>query len=149
DTQNQPGQIDGTGCVFPRQTVTLPDELVGNGNTWKAYVEDQGNSTTGEPVTCRHPAPGAADPDQSPRPGDAYVTWRNPFVYFHSLIDTPTCTGDDVGLDALTTDLKSITTTPTFSYIVPNRCHDGGEAPCATDQPAGLAAADAWLKTVV
>jgi len=150
DTQNQPGQIDGSGCVYPRQAVTLPDELVGNGNTWKAYVEDQGNgAAAGEPATCRHPAAGAADPDQAPRPSDAYVTWRNPFVYFHSIADNPGCAADDVGLDQLATDLKSATTTPTFSYIVPNRCHDGAEEPCAPDQPAGLAATDAWLKTIV
>jgi len=61
------------------------------GKTWKSYVEDIGNSQTGEAKTCRHPAVGTADADQAARPGDAYVTWRNPFVYFHSQIDTPPC----------------------------------------------------------
>src|SRR6185312_9873624 len=101
------------------------------------------------PATCRHPALGAADDELAPRPGDAYVTWRNPFVYFHSVIDTPTCTTGDVDLGQLALDLRSAATTPTFSYIVPDRCHDGSEAPCAPGQPAGLAATDAWLRTVV
>ena len=36
-----------------------------------------------------------------------------------------------------------------MAYIVPNRCHDGAETPCAACQPAGLAASDAFLKTLV
>ena len=38
---------------------------------------------------------------------------------------------------------------PAFSYIVPNACHDGSEAPCAPGQPAGLAGAESFLQTVV
>lgn len=84
-----------------------------------------------------------------PRPGDASVTWRDPFVYFHSITDGPACATSDVDLGQLGTDLTSATTTPSLSYIVPNRCHDGAEDPCAPDQPAGLPAADAFLQTVV
>jgi hypothetical protein len=145
----QTGQVIGSGCVFPRQAVTLPDELVANGASWKSYVEDMGNGTAGQPTTCRHPAPGAADGDRVPRAGDAYVTWRDPLVYLHSVIDSPTCATSDVALGQLTTDLKSAATTPSLSYIVPSRCHDGAEDPCAPGQPAGLPAADAFLKTVV
>jgi hypothetical protein len=143
------GQVAGSGCLYPKQATTLPDELAANGQTWKAYVEDIGNGPAGEPKTCRHPAPGAADPNQSPRPGDAYVTWRNPFVHFHSVIDTPACATSDVGLDQLAPDLKQASTTPALVYVVPNRCHDGSDQPCAPGQPAGLPAADAFLKTVV
>ncbi len=32
---------------------------------------------------------------------------------------------------------------------MPNACHDGDATPCADGAPAGLAPADAWLKTVV
>ena len=49
-------------------------------------------------VTRRSAAP---TPARHPLPGDAYVTWRNPFVYFHSLIESPECAEDDVGLDQL------------------------------------------------
>ena len=80
-------QVLGSGCVYPRQTLTLTDQLTGDGKTWKAYVEDIGNGGADQPVTCRHPMLGAADANQIPGLGDAYVTWRNPFVYFHSLID--------------------------------------------------------------
>jgi hypothetical protein len=143
------GQVAGTGCVYPTQAQTIGDQLTAQGKTWKSYVEDIGNSQTGEPKTCRHPAVGTADADQAPRPADAYVTWRNPFVYFHSQIDTPPCNDDNVGLDQLAPDLKDVTKAPAFAYIVPNRCHDGSEEPCAPNQPAGLATADAFLRQVV
>jgi hypothetical protein len=143
------GQVSGAGCVYPAPTQTLADQLTAKGDTWKAYVEDIGNSGTGEAKTCRHPGPAAVDPDQVARPGDAYVTWRNPFVYFHSTIDNPACASDDVGLDQLGVDLGSEATTPSLSYIVPNRCHDGGDDPCAPGAPAGLPAADGFLSTLI
>ena len=41
------------------------------------------------------------------------------------------------------------TAAPSLSYIVPNRCHDGSDTPCAPGQPSGLPAADAFLQAVV
>jgi hypothetical protein len=144
-------QVLGDGCVYPAATKTLGDQLKADGKTWKAYVEDIGNGdvAAGDATTCRHPTLGAPDPLQAPRPGDAYVTWRNPFVYFHSLLDGTDCANSDVGLSQLGFDLTSADTTPAVSFIVPNRCHDGGDTPCADGAPAGLAAADDWLKTTV
>ena len=143
------GQAAGTGCVYPTPVKTVADELAAGTQVWKAYAEDSSNGGPGQPTTCRHPAPGAADPWQTPVAGDAFETWRDPFVYFHSLIDAPTCAADVVGLDQLAPDLAATGKAPTLAYIVPNACHDGSETPCAPGQPAGLAAADAWLRTVV
>jgi hypothetical protein len=100
---------------------------------------------------CGHPALGAADPTSAPTPpiGQAYATWRNPFVYFHSVIDSPSCASDDVGLSKLKSDLASAKSTPSFAYVVPDRCHDGDPTPCAPGAPAGMGAADGWLKRVV
>ena len=148
-TIDRSGQVAGDGCVYPARAQTLADQLTAGGRTWRAYVEDEASGPAGEARTCRHPAPGTADADQAPRPGDAYVTWRNPFVYFHSLLDTPACAGGDVDLSQLAQDLHSPDTTPTVSYIVPDRCHDGSDEPCAPGAPAGLAAADAFLHTLV
>jgi hypothetical protein len=144
-------QVLGDGCVYPAATKTLGDQLRADGKTWKAYVEDIGNGdvAAGDATTCRHPTLGSPDPLQAPRPNDAYVTWRNPFVYFHSLLDGTDCANSDVGLSQLGFDLTSADTTPAVSFIVPNRCHDGGDAPCADGAPAGMAAADDWLKTTV
>jgi hypothetical protein len=146
------GQVEGNGCVYPAAAPTLPDQLVGAGLKWKAYVEDSGNGAlAGQPATCRHPLLGAPDPSQAPVPGDAYLTWRNPFVYFHSVIDRLDCAEADVGLDRLVPDLKRKVNprTPALSYVVPNACHAGGEAPCEPGRPSGPAAAEEFLRTVV
>jgi phosphatidylinositol-3-phosphatase len=71
------------------------------------------------------------------------------FVYFQSVIDDPACTSSIVGLDQLAPDLKTAGDTPSLSYIVPDRCHDGSEEPCAPGQPSGLAAADGFLSSIV
>jgi phosphatidylinositol-3-phosphatase len=136
----------GDGCVFPPEAGTIADELHGAGKTWRAYVEDE---TAGGAPGCRRPALGGPDTLRDPRPGDAYATRRNPFVYFHSLTDGSDCAKDDAGLDRLDADLALGSKAPALSYIAPNLCHDGRVTPCAPGAPAGAAAADAFLKTVV
>jgi phosphatidylinositol-3-phosphatase len=149
-TVDAEGQVEGSGCVYPAATPTLPAQLVEHELSWKAYVEDIGNgAAAGQPVSCRHPALGGPDLSQAPVPGDAYETWRNPFVYFSSLAESPECAARDVGLDSLDADLKLARKTATVSYLVPSACHDGSEAPCAPEQPAGLAGAEAFLEAVV
>ncbi len=142
-------QVEGNGCVYPAETQTLPGQLAAAKLTWKAYVEGIATGAPEGSATCRHPVLGAADTNQAPLPGSPFLTWRNPFVYFHSLLDSPECATADVGLDQLAPDLADATATPNFSYIVPDACHDGSEAPCEPGAPAGLAAAEAFLKTVV
>jgi hypothetical protein len=93
--------------------------------------------------------PGAPDPDAAPSEGDGYLTWRNPFAYFHSLTDGAECAQRDVGLEGLSADLANAKRTPSLSYIVPDACHDGSPQPCAPGQPAGLAGAESFLQTVV
>ena len=144
------GQVQGDGCVYPAATPTLPDQLTAAGKSWKAYVEDIGNGVaSGQAATCRHPALGQPDNAHDPQAGDAYVTWRDPLVYFHSLADNPACGTNDVGLDQLAPDLQLGSSAPSLAYIVPNRCHDGSDDPCAPGQPSGLPAADSFLHTVV
>ncbi len=154
-------QVAGDGCVYPRSTETLAGQLSAKRLTWRAYVE-------GMEGACTHPALGAADPtvgtappsatpnaaDQAPpanqaAAGASYTTFRNPFVYFHSIIDSPACAADDVGLGQLGSDLSSAKHTPNFSYIVPSLCDDGSSTPCAPGHAAGLPAADSFLQKVV
>lgn len=148
-TAGSEGQTLGSGCVYPSQTQTLADQLTAAHKTWRAYIGGLESAPPGQPTTCRHPALGASDPNQSPTPGDPYVTWRNPFVYFASLTSSRACTENDVGLEQLSGDLASAGRTPSLAYISPSRCQDGSEEPCAPGQPAGLAAADAFLEKVV
>ncbi len=148
-TLSATGQAEGEGCVYPAETETLPGQLVAAKKSWKAYVEGIGDGQAGEPTTCRHPGPGEADPAQASRPADPYETWRNPFVYFHALVDSPKCAERDVGLEQLSLDLKKEAKTPSFSYIVPSACHDGSEVACEPGAPTGLAAAQPFLETTI
>jgi phosphatidylinositol-3-phosphatase len=143
------GQTLGSGCVYPTSTETLASQLTNVGKTWKAYVEGLDEGSASGPQACQHPAPGAADPDQAPQGGSGYVTWRDPFVYFHSLIDTKACPEDVVGVKQLASDLRSARDTPSLAYIAPGRCHDGSPQPCAPGQPAGIGAADSFLRNTV
>jgi phospholipase C len=142
------GQALGSGCVYPSSVKTVADQLDAAGKTWKAYQEDMANSAT-EPTTCRHPAIGAADTTLAARPGDMYATRHDPFVYFHSVIDSPSCAANVVDFTAMATDLASVATTPNLSFITPNLCHDGHDAPCVNSEKGGLVSSDAWLQAQV
>jgi phosphatidylinositol-3-phosphatase len=124
-----------TGCVFAKDVETLPGQLTAVGKTWRAYVED---SDAGQPPdTCRHPAPGGAlEP----------VMARNPFLFFHAIVDSPDCAANTAGTSRLIPDTQDAESAPTLSLVIPNACHDGADLPCADGAPAGPAAADAWLK---
>ena len=71
-TLSAEGQAEGDGCVYPAEAKTLPGQFVEAKKSWKAYVEDIGNGQAGQSASCRHPALGAPDDAQEPRPGDAY-----------------------------------------------------------------------------
>jgi hypothetical protein len=125
DTLSVTGQVEGSGCVYPKDTPTLPGRLVEKELTWKAYVEDLAT-----------PCAGAAGS-------------RDPVVYFRALLDEPKCAEHDVSLEQLAPDLKTATKTPSLSYIVPNDCHDGGELPCEEGKPVGAQASEEFLQRVV
>ena len=142
-------QLLGNGCVYPPSTQTLAGQLTARHLSARAYVQgiDEGPST---PPACSHPALGAPDPTATPpAAGESYATFRNPFVYFQSLTAAPSCTTADVGLAQLARDLARTAQTPSFSYIVPDRCHDGNPMPCSPGARAGLAPTDEFLRRVV
>jgi phosphatidylinositol-3-phosphatase len=144
------GQVLGSGCVYPSSVPTLASQLSAKHLSWRAYIEgiDEGAGTQG---ACAHPALGAAEPTaaQPPAAGQTYATWRNPFVYFSALTGSSACGDDDVGVNQLKTDLASVSSTPSFAYIVPDLCNDGNPTPCAPGAPAGVGPADAFLQRVV
>jgi hypothetical protein len=142
------GQAMGTGCVYPAAVKTVADQLAAAGLTWKGYMEDMGNAP-GQPATCRHPGFGSHDKTQTARVGDQYAARHNPFVYFHSLLDSGACARDDVPLDRLPSDLASAGSTPNYSFITPNLCDDGHDAPCVDGRPGGLKGINSFLQTWV
>ncbi|HTE45412.1 MAG TPA: alkaline phosphatase family protein [Gemmatimonadaceae bacterium] len=159
------GQVIATGgCIYASSVKTLPDQMVAAGLTWKGYMGDMGNDPSRESTTCGHPTIGGADntntaqaPSAAVPKGDAYATRHNPFMYFHSIIDSPLCQTNVVNLDRLTTDLASASATPNLVFITPNLCDDGHDGDgtgaagkgCANGQPGGLKSADAFLASWV
>lgn len=140
-----PGQAVGQGCVYPASVPTLPQQLDASGFSWAGYMEDMANSPA--PDTCRHPALNSKDDTQTAQPGDQYAVRHNPFMYFHSIIDRQGyCDRHVLPLKRLPVALRSVATTPNFSYITPNLCHDGHDKPCVSGEPGGLVTADAWLQ---
>ncbi len=148
------GQAIGTGCVYPVNVSTIVNQLEARQLTWKGYMEDMGDDPSRESATCGHPALGQADPTQKAAVDDQYATRHNPFVYFHSIIDLPTCAAHVVNLRALTADLQAVQTTPNYAFITPNLCHDGHDGggdnrTCVDGEPGGLVSADKFLEDIV
>ena len=148
------GQAVGVGCVFPPNVLTLADQMQAKHLTWHGYMEDMGNTVTREPAHCGAPAAssgtGMQDGTQSATASDQYAARHNPFVYFHSLIDSGSCHANVVPLYRLQQDLRTVATTPNLSFITPNLCNDGHDAPCkgkdATGSNAGgLVSVDHFL----
>ena len=140
------GQFIGQGCVYPPGVQNIATQLEGNGWTWKGYMQDMAASAPGQPSSCRHPDINSQDHTQSATPTDQYAARHNPFVYFESIIDFPTCQANDVDLEALKTDLASESTTPNYAFITPDLCNDGHDSPCADGQPGGMVQANSFLQ---
>ncbi|MGD0473396.1 MAG: alkaline phosphatase family protein [Candidatus Velthaea sp.] len=74
---------------------------------------------------------------------------HNPFVYFHSLVDSGACAKNVVPLNdkTLAADLASIATRPNYAFITPNLCNDGHDVPCRMPgSPSTLADENAFLQ---
>jgi hypothetical protein len=137
-----PGQLQGTGCVYPASVPTVAGQLSADGKTWKGYMEDM-------KTPCLHPELGAKDDHKSAKKGQQYATRHNPFVYFEAITSSPDCRNNLIDFNNLAGDLKSAATTPNLAYITPNLCHDGHDSPCVDGSPGGLQSADGWLRQQV
>ena len=155
-----PGQVDGSGCVYPAGVATIANQLDAkyppNPKThvasWRGYDQDMGNDPTRDGGTpdpsggtdCAHPSVGAPDTAEVATASDQYTTRHNPFVYFHSIIDqaaecsanvvplgTLGANGTPSPLGHLAIDLSKSSSTPRFAFITPNLCSDGHDGTCA------------------
>jgi hypothetical protein len=161
DQARFPGQVDGSGCVYPKAVQTIGDQLDRQGSTWRDYGEDMGNDAArdhgdADPLggtDCAHPAIGGADTTNAATATDQYADRHVPFVFFHSVIDDQAaCDAHVVPLGTvqvasqgrpdtfsghLAQDLRQERTTPAFSFITPNLCNDGHDATCAAPNLEG------------
>lgn len=126
----------GQGCVYPSSVKTVADQLQAKGLTWKGYME-------GMATPCQRVGVGTADITAG-ADGHTYAQRHNPFLYFHSIVDNKSnCEAKDVPYSRFDADLRSVATTPNYSFIVPDNCNS------AHDDGCGLKAANTWLKTDV
>ena len=159
-----------TGCVYPLSVKTIFNQLDAKKVSWKVYAQDMGNTPSRENVyQCGIPGDpsgaGVVDPGGA-TPADQYVPKHNPAPWFHALTDSAKDCKNVVPLDgyaatpghkaipSMASDLKSIRTTPAFSWISPNNCSDAHDATCKGDNlssdpnnhQGGLYASDLFLK---
>jgi hypothetical protein len=136
------GQALGAGCVYPDSVLTVANQLETKHLSWKGYMEDM-------PENCTHPVLGQPDSHIKASNDSQYATRHNPFVYFHSIIDHPTCIEHVVPLSQLDDDLKRVTKTPNLAFITPNLCHDGHDRASDLCDGGHLVSADRFLRSLV
>ena len=147
-------QLVGNGCVYPASVPTLGNQLSQAKLSWKGYMQDMGNVPSRDHTTmtkqgpaCGHPVIGTNDDTEGAVAADQYATRHEGFMYFESVIANQSfCDQHIVSFQPLLHDLASATTTPAFSWISPNLCFDGHDAPCVTGDPGGLTEIDAFLQ---
>src|SRR5207302_1582812 len=109
---------DGTSYVFT--TPSIVDRLTAAGKTWGGYMEDM-------PSPCFNGG-GSGN----------YAKKHDPFMYFSSILNTPSQCNRVVPFTQLATDLKSAASTPNYVWITPNLCNDMHDCSVATG--------DGWAK---
>jgi len=78
-------------------------------------------------------------------PAGNYADRHDPFIYYPDILDDAArCAAHVVPYPQLASAI-STNSVPAFSFITPDSCHDGHDAPCAGGQPGGLTSADQWL----
>ncbi len=146
-------QLLGNGCVYPKSVLTIGNQLTNKGLTWKAYLQDMGNDPKRDSTTqtkqgpaCGHTKVGTADPTEGAEAADQYAARHEGFMYNESVIGNQAyCDAHVLSFQPLLSDLSKASTTPNFSWLSPNLCNDGHDAPCANGDPGGLINIDAFL----
>jgi len=147
-------QYVGNGCVYPKSALTIGSQLTAKGLTWKAYLQDMGNDPKRDSTTatrqgpaCGHTEVGTADPTEGAEAADQYAARHEGFMYFESVIGNQAyCDAHVLSFQPLLSDLSKASTTPDFSWLSPNLCNDGHDAPCANGDPGGLTQVNAFLQ---
>ena len=146
-------QYIGNGCVYPASAQTIGNQLTDAGLSWKGYMQDMGNdpardltTQTAQGPACGHPQVGQPDNTEGAEPQDQFADRHEGFMYFPSVTgDQAYCDAHVLSFQPLLSDLSSAKTTPNFSFLAPNLCNDGHDAPCANGDPGGLIDIDAFL----
>jgi hypothetical protein len=150
-------QLSGEGCVYPKYVKTVANQLQAKHLSWRGYMQDMGNIAhrdktvmTKNGPACGHPQLNSEDLTDSTGPAkDSYATRHDPFMYFQSVIgNKKLCDNHVLSFKPLAHDLKKVSTTPNFNFVVPNTCNDGHDWPkCQDGTPGRLPRVNKFLKT--
>lgn len=99
------------------EATNLADRLEAAGLTWREYAESM-------PAPCTRQNTGS------------YLVRHNPWVYYTNITGAR-CSSHVLTFSSLAADFSSTGTTPSFSFVTPNACHDMHN--CSTS------AGDTWL----
>jgi phosphatidylinositol-3-phosphatase len=153
------GQLSGGGCVFPNYIPTIASQLDSAHLSWRGYMQDMGvdphrdgTVNTANGPACGHPKLNAVDLTDTTGPAnDSYATRHDPFVYFDGVIDnTKLCDSHVLSFDPMVKNLKSVSTTPNYSFVTPNTCFDGHDWPkCQDGSPGRLPKVEDFLKSYI
>jgi hypothetical protein len=146
------------GCTYPAAVQSISDQLDARGVSWRAYMENM-DAQPGTRARCSTPFTTGPDPAIRYEKDPNYKDKHNPWAYYHATFDsTKYCERHVVPLGYFTApghmqgqlfhDLRNVRTTPQYSYLTPDQCHDGHDA-CASNGNSQLAGADQFLKVVV
>jgi hypothetical protein len=126
--------------------INIADQVETAGLSWKGYMDSM-------PSPCFHAdlSPTATPPDpyqgnSTAAPAGNYADRHNPFNYYTDITgNTTRCQSHVVPYTQLAADISG-NAVPTYSFIAPDTCHDGHDAPCAGGGVGGVAGADAWMQ---
>ena len=147
-------QLVGNGCVYPKSIPTVGNQLSDAHLTWKAYLQDMGNSPSRDHTTmtkqgpaCGHPIFGKPDHTEGATAADQYASRHEGFMYMQAVSGNRAfCDAHILSFQPLLKDLSKASTTPAFSWLSPNLCMDGHDAPCANGDPGGLTEINGFLQ---
>jgi hypothetical protein len=129
------GDTYATGATYwpdiKDPNANIGDELVAAGKTWKAYEQGMGTPCN---LTTQY--------DSYYEPDDA------PFINFTDVAgNTSVCQQHLFDTSQLTTDLKSASTTPSFSWLAADDYYDGESS--GNGNTLSLQTQDGWLKQTI
>jgi len=127
----------------------LADQLEEKQLSWKGYMQTMPSPCFHAPYDPASPGPDPYQGNSTAEPAKDYADRHNPFIYFDDIVGNHArCTQHVRPFTELAGDLAA-DTLPAFSFITPDTCDDGHDAPCADGRPGGLTSADLFLRNNV
>ena len=130
-------------CIFYGTPLCLQDvpnvadQLEAAGRTWRGYMDSM-------PKPCHHTAENTVEQSQN-----GYSPRHNPFVYYRSMVDDPArCAAHVVPLTELWRD-QAKRRVPSYSFVVPDTCHDGHDSGPPCKEGGGIKEADSFASRTI